>query len=180
MGNLRTQQLKKERLELIKRLSKRRRRTRRRYQTYEEERLHGCAKPIRYIQKDGCWVCTSHFVNRREKEQGYVVIHRNSKAIALHRHIWQLENKRYLKPGEVIKMTCKNPSCMNPIHMKLDDKHRRIGHLKRKLTMVQADTIRIEYGNGGVTQQALAVKFGVCQKTISSIINDKHYQNDPQ
>ncbi|WP_289764427.1 HNH endonuclease [uncultured Duncaniella sp.] len=44
-----------------------------------------------------------------------------------------------------------------------------------KLTNVQAEEIRKKYLAGGVSQQALAAKYGVCRQTVSAIIRYKKY-----
>ncbi len=146
--------------------------------TYLEERLHGCSKPIQYKYIGSCLICISHFLNDRNDTNRYVCIQRNSKPISMHRYIWQLENKRYLKKGEIVRVSCGNPACINPEHLILDTKNRRSSFKKRKLTMDQARKIRIFYANGE-TQEALAVKYNVSKGTIQNLVNHKTYLEDP-
>ena len=145
---------------------------------FPEERLHGCSKPIRYVEVGECWTCTSHFLNARRMGNQYICIQRNSKIKALHRHIWELANKRRLKPGETVKHTCSNPRCINPEHLVLENRNPKAGYKKRKLTMEQASKVR-RLNFEGWTQQALAVLFGVCQGTIHNIVSYKTYVDCP-
>lgn len=146
--------------------------------TYPEERLHGCAKPIKFTKQNGCWRCISHFKNDRQNGNEYVCIQRKSKPIALHRHIWQLANGRFIRPGEMIKHTCSDPYCINPNHLRLEKKNRTSGYLKRKLRMSQARDIRRAYSEG-LTQEALAVRYQVSKGTIGNIVNNRTYIDDP-
>lgn len=143
--------------------------------TFKEVRLHGCAKEIQYVIHDSCWLCVSHHFKSREPNKGYVCLHRNGKSVNMHRHVWQKENERYLKPGEIVLWTCGNPRCINPAHLVLDAKCRYVGIHRRKLTMEQADAIRWEHAKG-TKQLALAVEYNVCQATIANIIANKTYR----
>lgn len=46
-----------------------------------------------------------------------------------------------------------------------------------KLTNVQAQQLREEYGAGGITQTDIARKYGISQGAVSQIINGKAYVN---
>ena len=145
------------------------------FHTYPEEKRHACTKEIKYIEDDGCWICTSHQLVTRDDGSGYVPIHRNGRAKHLHRYVWQLENGRPLKPGDIVTMTCGNHACMSPAHMRLGLKGRLIGLWQRKLKMSDAIKIRELYAKGK-KQVALAIKFGVSQGTISNILSMKCYK----
>jgi hypothetical protein len=145
--------------------------------TYEEDHLHGCSKEIKYVVEGECWICVSHFFY--DKPVGsYVSIHRHGGPIAIHRHIWQKENGRYLKPGEIVVHSCGNHDCLNPGHLILDKRNRVVGYKKRKLSMRQAEEIRREAAKG-TSQMVLAVEYGVCQATIYNIVRGKTYVQAP-
>jgi hypothetical protein len=145
--------------------------------TYQEARIHGCAKKIRYVIDGSCWKCVSHYLCERPN-QSYITIHRNAKPIGIHRHVWQLENSQYLKPRECVKQSCGNPACINPAHLVKLSNFGRVGFHRRKLKMEQAEEIRREHREGA-TQMALAVKYGVCQGTIRNIVHGKTYLRYP-
>ncbi|WP_018667132.1 NUMOD4 domain-containing protein [Bacteroides gallinarum] len=44
-----------------------------------------------------------------------------------------------------------------------------------KLSNAQAEEIRIRYAAGGVSQETLARRYGVCRQTVSSIVRHKKY-----
>ena len=98
--------------------------------------------------------------------------------MGLHRHIWQLENGRLLQPGEIVKHSCGNPSCILFSHLVLERKGRYSGYRKRKLTIDQANEIRALYA-GGESQRAIAVIYGVSAGTIQNIVNYKTYLFGP-
>ena len=58
----------------------------------------------------------------------------------------------------------------NPLYGKTGEQHPRA-----VLTQHQADTIRKEYAQGGITQQSLAEKYGVSYGTINKVLNNKRY-----
>lgn len=89
--------------------------------------------------------------------------------------------------GMVVMHTCDNPPCINPAHLKLGtqqenlaDMHRkgRAGdcrnfgekHGRCKLKTEDVAAIRAEYAKGGVSQWALAHKYGIKQTQVSRII----------
>lgn len=49
---------------------------------------------------------------------------------------------------------------------------------RRKLTWEAVDAIRSEYGSSGITQHALAIKYGVHHQTISKIVTFKYWNRD--
>ena len=49
------------------------------------------------------------------------------------------------------------------------------GYAKRKFTLEEAEAIRKEYGEGGISQTKLADKYGVSQPIINMILRGKTY-----
>jgi predicted DNA-binding protein (UPF0251 family) len=59
-----------------------------------------------------------------------------------------------------------------------DRKDRRGGgYAKRKFTLEEAEAIRGEYSEGGISQTKLAKKYGVSQPIINMIIKGKTYNS---
>ncbi|MBN2714720.1 MAG: hypothetical protein JXX14_02630 [Deltaproteobacteria bacterium] len=145
------------------------------FHTYPEERIHPCCKEIKYLEDEGCWICTSHTLKPTNDGEGYLMVHRQGRARSLHRYIWQLENERYLTSDEIIVMSCKCSGCINPAHMLVRRKGNFSGWANRKLKMRDASRIRQLHADGK-TQKALAIRFGVSQGTISNIILGKYYK----
>lgn len=87
---------------------------------------------------------------------------------------------------------CDNPICVNPSHLywgsqadnirDRDERARRTApsgelHGKAKLSADQVMAIRSLYANGGITQRALSVKFGVNEPQIWKIVNNKAWNH---
>lgn len=72
---------------------------------------------------------------------------------------------------------CDNPICCNPSHLfdgtPADNAHDSARKLRkaRKLKAEAVRAIRAEYAAGGVSQRALALRYGVAQHTIMSVVN---------
>ena len=81
---------------------------------------------------------------------------------------------------------CDNPPCCNPEHLFLGtakdnardmvDKGRFVNN-SLKLTPEQVAAIRAEYAAGGVTQEALAKRYGVTRGNIGMIIRGVNWKN---
>jgi len=87
---------------------------------------------------------------------------------------------------------CDNPKCVNPAHLFLgsqQDNHRdmvskgRIAdkrgekHHLVKLTEDDVREIRTRYANGGITQQQLALEYGMNNSTLNRIILRKRWKH---
>jgi len=74
----------------------------------------GTHRPIDFTETyNGCRECTSHCCN----SEGYTVIRRSGKLVALHRRVYEGKHHR-LKPGEKVTHTCGNRKCCNPEHLR--------------------------------------------------------------
>ena len=98
---------------------------------------------------------------------------------------------------EAVCHHCDNPSCCNPLHLfggtRADNNRDMVAkgraawqlgtqnvsagpeHWAAKFTDGDVVEIRMEYGLGGVTQDDLAVAWGVCQRTINKIVRGISY-----
>ena len=84
----------------------------------------------------------------------------------------RLENGR--DPANLARMTAMNQSPEARERMRRLALAGRVGI--RKLDPVKAALIRAEYATGGITQQALAVRYGVATRTIWMVLNGKSWQ----
>ncbi|RYG35406.1 HNH endonuclease [bacterium] len=89
---------------------------------------------------------------RNEKGYGRIELRagRERVVVFVHRLVWQIQNKRMLKPGEIVMHVCDNPKCANPAHLRLgtlaenaQDMHekgrgRKAGEKLRRLTEAEA------------------------------------------
>jgi hypothetical protein len=77
------------------------------------------AKKLDYeIDKNGCFLCTSH--KARIVKNGYVTqrIYRGGKFYLLHRFIYE-QMFGPIAPGLVVRHKCDNSLCINPEHLEL-------------------------------------------------------------
>lgn len=76
--------------------------------------------------------------------------------------------------GHELDHLCRNRACVNPDHLEAvtHAENCRRG-AKAKLTAAHAADIRETYARGGITQEALAARFGVTQVTISRVVNHR-------
>lgn len=151
------------------------------------------------VNKDGpiirpelgpCWVWTgarysngygAFQIGGRHEHGGYqTTAHRV--ALALHQGV----------PVETIDTgchSCDNPPCCNPAHLfdntqagNLEDmrqkgRRNRTGPPGGQLTEESVRQIRAEYAHGNISQQVLAERYGVNQRTISGVILRKTWQH---
>ena len=101
-----------------------------------------------------------------------------------HRIAWVIHNGKIPK-GLCVLHHCDNPSCCNPKHLFVGtvrdnniDCALKDRYSSAKLTEAQADEIRVKYKTDTYSQRELAIMFGVCQDTISSIVRGKTHNCD--
>lgn len=111
--------------------------------------------------------------------------------VGAHRVAWLLERGEVPDGLEVLHR-CDNPICVNTEHLFLGTQgdniadmvakgrqQRRAGEANHeaKLTLEQVGEIRACYAEGGVTFAALGGRFGVCEATISHIVNGRTWKS---
>ena len=75
--------------------------------------------------------------------------------------------------------SCDVRPCCKPLHLflgtNLDNIQDKVakGRAGSKLSRVQVEAIRLVYSTGNVSQQALALRYGLCQQMVSLIISKK-------
>lgn len=95
--------------------------------------------------------------------------------------------------GKLIRHLCNNPACVNPKHLavgtdqdNMDDKvkagrqpsHKGESNPKAKLTKHEVQRIRREYNKGrGVSQVALAFRYGVSPETIYDVVSGRTWKD---
>lgn len=108
------------------------------------------------------------------------------KRTTAHRHAYECTYGP-IGAGMVVMHTCDNPPCINPAHLKLGTQQQNLAdmwakgragdcrvfgekHGRCKVTTADVEAIRAEYAAGGISQWALAHKYGLKQRQISRIV----------
>ena len=138
---------------------------------------------MRYkVNENGCWVWTGAV-----DHLGYGVLKISGKKLYAHRVSYSVHNGT-LKPGNVVRHECDNPSCINPNHLKrgthsdnvMDRVRRRRSACgerngRTKVDRKLASEILDFMSNRGARNIDAANKFLLDPKTISNITNGKHW-----
>ena len=127
----------------------------------------------------GCWEWTGGRYPR-----GYGFFSVNGRGHAAHRVAWELA-RGPIPDGVLVCHACDNPACVRPDHLFLgtqSDNMRDMAakgrhpyprgehHNQARLSNADVAEIRRLYAAGGVSQAALAERFGVCQSHVSRIV----------
>lgn len=133
-------------------------------------------------KSDGCWLW-----KRSRDLEGYGRLRVLGTFLKAHRVAYELSTGQD-PAGLVVCHTCDNPPCCNPAHLFLGtvaDNQRDMVEKGRgrngehngraKITREIADAIRAAYAAGGVTQQALAFRYGINQSHVSAIIRGANW-----
>ena len=143
---------------------------------------------------DGCWIWTGG-VNPR----GYGKLKVNGRWVLAHRLSWELKVGP-IPDGLFACHQCDNPPCVRPSHLFLGTARDNNADMFRKgrqnyergpgvsrwgeanftarITNDQADEIRELYAAGGVSQERLAVAYGIDQTSVSQIILNRRYRSE--
>lgn len=134
------------------------------------------------ISEDGCW----NWKNGRDDE--YPRFYMKPKPVKASHYSWERANGRKLNRGEQVLHKCDNPRCVNPDHLFVGDVSANMLDRSRKgrfdisgskngrarITRHMADLIFTDRRKG-MSQQALADKYGVGQTTISALLRGDHW-----
>jgi hypothetical protein len=132
---------------------------------------------------------------------GYGVFYAQGHYLSAHRVAWEVANGRAVPEGMHILHSCHEPSCVDPDHLRpgthadnMADKAARWGyHYPRlprgltprpsgsqshlaKLVESQVREIRELYARGGITQRAIAIRYGMSRAEIWSILHRKRWR----
>jgi len=133
-----------------------------------------------YIDENGCFICTSHFLHQaKPTSKGlYPLAFDNGKHLRMSRYIYNKCIGKIPK-GMCVLHECDNPLCINPIHFKLGTyadnakdmvERGRSNYGTRnpgaKLTELQVKNILMD---GTSSHMELASKYGVGRTTIQHI-----------
>lgn len=139
-------------------------------------------KPITYaIDSNGCWNCTSHFLDK----DGYPQVKRDGNKGRLSRYMYE-QHKGAIPNGFQVRHTCDNPTCINPDHLlvgthvdNVRDKVERgrcsagERHGNAKLT---EDAVRRIRNNPGISLTAFATEFGVAKQTVWKVRKEQGWR----
>lgn len=150
------------------------------------------------LKSEGCWNWMAGHFTTPNGVKSYGCLWAGDKKsgtgrmIAAHIISWQLENGSFPK-GMKICHKCDNPSCVRPSHLflgtQLDNvrdmirkgranKARGSKHHKAKLTESDVASIR-KQRKSGIKRTVLAKKYGVCEHTITQIMNRDIWKHVP-
>jgi hypothetical protein len=149
-----------------------------------EDRLHAKSSPV----ASGC-IEWQGYTN----ERGYGMIRQGAKRVFAHRVSYQSAFGQ-IETGKCVLHRCDNPRCVNPAHLftgtRADNnadktaKGRQAkgrGHGKpgeqshfAKLSAADVGAIR---ALSGISQRAIAARYGISQPNVSKIINQKSWSN---
>jgi len=129
------------------------------------------------VPSSGCW----NFAGRKN-EDGYGTITKDRGPYLAHRAAYEVWTGP-IPDGHVIRHTCDNRCCINPDHLLTGlpadnmqdavDRQRMANgerHGMHKLTDDEVNAMRCEYARGGVTQRALARRYGCSQAQVNNVL----------
>lgn len=120
---------------------------------------------------------------------GYGELKHEGKRWAVHRLSYEL-NVAPIKKGLIVIHLCDNPRCVNPDHLAMATHKANMADMKikgraphgskhpaSKLTPEDVATIR-EFSSKGMSNSALAKRFGVAPCTISKVVTGYSYRRE--
>lgn len=125
----------------------------------------------------GCWLWTKGYGGN-----GYPTMYHKGGAYKVSRFSYETY-KEALKPGQVVRHLCHNPSCVNPSHLisgsQTDNMQDSVksGRLNKKLTDENVLAILEEYVPFSVSLKTLAIKYGVSKRNILDIVKGRKFKH---
>jgi hypothetical protein len=113
------------------------------------------------------------------RRDGYGQFWAGDRMVLAHRFSLQRKLGRALLREELALHSCDQPPCVNPAHLRVGSHADNMLDMtakeraQAKLTGADVGEIRALYAAGGVTQRALASRFGLTQSGVSYIISRK-------
>lgn len=124
--------------------------------------------PESYRKSDGCWEWL-----RAKAGGGYGRVCINGRLLQAHRVVYE----QFVGPipaGLHLDHLCRNPGCVNPAHL---EPVTCVENIRRgvwpKLTLELTEQIRHEYAKGDTSHAALGRKYGVTDRTIARIVQNR-------
>ncbi len=130
------------------------------------------------IKTDHCWIW-----NAGVTSAGYGSFYVNGKMCQSHRVIWELVIGP-IPEGLFVLHSCDNPPCVRPNHLFLGTQQDNVNDMMRKkrqrtkLTAAEVKEIRQRYPGDGSPQLQLAIEYGVSQRLINQIVNNKIWKEE--
>lgn len=133
----------------------------------------------------GCWKWTAGLV------KGYGQFKLCGKHYLAHRIAYFLANGQ-VEEGLCVLHRCDNPACVNPDHLfagtnqdNANDmvykgraaRQKGSSHGSSKLIEDEVIEIRSRYADGGISQDAIGLEFGVSQRLVSHIVNRENWKH---